>query len=134
MSELEIKEVLTEFTRLFNTFAKKVPEEVAISFLSRLEDIFKHIEALLFGHEAEIECLKIRVKKLENMISDAGKVEEDNIYPMTNDDKHKVQLECRDMECSHHTMYGECINESPAITLNIDGTYVCWSKKEKETG
>jgi len=65
MSELETKDMLGEVVKLFNTFKKPVPEEVAISFLSRFEDIFNHINALLAGYQAEIDCLKIRIEKLE---------------------------------------------------------------------
>ena len=49
----------------------------------------------------------------------------DNKYPMGT--SQPAQIDCRVFECSHHC-HGSCLNVSPAITLNPDGTFVCWSK------
>lgn len=42
-----------------------------------------------------------------------------------------VQLDCRNDNCIHNTGAGYCMNDKPAITLNADKSFVCWSKKIK---
>jgi polyhydroxyalkanoate synthesis regulator phasin len=68
MSELEIKEVLMEIVNVLNEIGP-LPDTVVIPFLSRMEDVLNHIDALLLGHRAEIDCLKIRVEKLEEQVA-----------------------------------------------------------------
>lgn len=51
-----------------------------------------------------------------------------NRYPMCKD--QPAQIDCRNTSCVFHSN-GSCQNVSPAITLNQDKTFVCWSKKEK---
>ena len=43
-----------------------------------------------------------------------------------------AQIDCRKNDCAFHKE-GSCSNAAPAITLNEDGTFVCWSKAEKES-
>lgn len=38
------------------------------------------------------------------------------------------QIDCRQTNCIHNNGGGECKNVSPAITLNENGQFVCWSK------
>ncbi len=51
-------------------------------------------------------------------------------YPMTYD--QPAQIDCRVEECKFYKGAGKCSNISPAITLNPNGTFVCWSKKTKK--
>lgn len=39
-----------------------------------------------------------------------------------------AQVDCRQNDCACNAK-GQCHNIAPAITLNSDGTFVCWSKK-----
>lgn len=56
-----------------------------------------------------------------------GKPEER--YPMCED--QPAQIDCRITDCDYHKC-GSCNNVSPAITLNENGTFVCWSKSLKK--
>lgn len=47
-------------------------------------------------------------------------------YPMS-DDQH-AQIDCRNEGCQFYQGAGLCGNVSPAITLNPDKTFVCWTK------
>ena len=64
MPELEIKDTLTAFVKIFNEIGP-LSEETVIPFLSRMADMFNHIEAHYMANKAEIEALKIRLEKLE---------------------------------------------------------------------
>lgn len=52
-------------------------------------------------------------------------------YPMC--EPQPVQLDCRKDGCVSHQGVS-CINQSPAITLNEDDTWKCWSYKPKCSG
>lgn len=54
--------------------------------------------------------------------------EETHRYPMTKD--QLSQIDCRIRNCKFYKGSGTCANVSPAITLNEDGKFVCWSKIE----
>lgn len=47
-------------------------------------------------------------------------------YPMCSD--QPAQIDCRMTDCSFHAD-GTCTNPSPAISLNIDGRFICWTQK-----
>lgn len=47
-------------------------------------------------------------------------------YQMTYD--QPCQIDCRVTICKFYKGYGKCENISPAITLNENGKFVCWSK------
>lgn len=51
-------------------------------------------------------------------------------YPMCED--QPAQIDCRVTDCIFYKGAGTCSNVSPAITLNPDGRFVCWSKKTKD--
>jgi hypothetical protein len=51
-------------------------------------------------------------------------------YPMFKE--QLAQIDCRFTKCKYYKGAGNCSNISPAITLNEDRTYVCWSKIEKQ--
>lgn len=51
-------------------------------------------------------------------------------YPMTYD--QPAQIDCRRVECRYYKGSGVCSNISPALTLNTNGTFVCWSEKSDE--
>lgn len=40
-----------------------------------------------------------------------------------------AQIDCRLGDCKYHKD-AKCTNVSPAITLNPNGAFVCWSKEE----
>lgn len=43
-----------------------------------------------------------------------------------------AQIDCRMADCLFYKGAGTCANVSPAITLNPDGRFVCWSKETSE--
>lgn len=49
-------------------------------------------------------------------------------YPMTYD--QPCQIDCRVASCKFNKGAGKCENVSPAITLNENGKFVCWSKAD----
>ncbi len=49
-------------------------------------------------------------------------------YPMCKD--QSAQIDCRNRDCRYYKGAGKCSNVSPAITLNPDKSFVCWSKEE----
>lgn len=49
-------------------------------------------------------------------------------YPMT-DKRKEIQMDCRNDDCRFYLPDGDCDNPAPAITLNPNGRYTCWSKK-----
>jgi hypothetical protein len=66
MPKLEIKEVLGEFETLLEY--TDVDEITRRAFLVRIQDIFNHIEMHYLSNKAEIDALKIRLKKLERKV------------------------------------------------------------------
>ena len=50
-------------------------------------------------------------------------------YPMC--EPQPAQIDCRIESCKYH-INANCTNVAPAITLNPDGIFVCWSKQKKE--
>jgi hypothetical protein len=40
-----------------------------------------------------------------------------------------AQIDCRNTKCKFCGYGGYCTNVSPALTLNPDGTFICWSKQ-----
>lgn len=42
-----------------------------------------------------------------------------------------AQIDCTVTSCKYYKGAGKCVNISPAISLNENGTFVCWSKDEK---
>ena len=49
-------------------------------------------------------------------------------YPMGSD--QPAQIDCRITTCRYYVGSGKCVNIAPAITLNENGTFVCWSRKD----
>jgi hypothetical protein len=47
-------------------------------------------------------------------------------YPMCKD--QLAQIDCRVTTCRFNAGAGQCTNVSPAITLNTDKSFVCWSQ------
>ena len=56
-------------------------------------------------------------------------IEYDKPYPMTKDRK-EIQLDCRKTACRYYDS-GDCTCNAPAITLNQNKEFVCWSEKDK---
>jgi hypothetical protein len=50
-------------------------------------------------------------------------------YQMTYD--QPCQIDCRVRSCKFYNGYGKCENVSPAVTLNENGKFVCWSKADR---
>ena len=50
-------------------------------------------------------------------------------YPMTYD--QPCQIDCRVTSCKFYKGAGKCENISPAITLNENGKFVCWSQADR---
>lgn len=53
----------------------------------------------------------------------------DQIYPMCK--PQPAQIDCRLTHCKYHNL-GTCTNSQPAITLNQNGNFHCWSFKLKD--
>lgn len=51
-------------------------------------------------------------------------------YPMG--ESQPAQIDCRNIRCSFYEGAGKCSNVSPAITLNENKTFVCWSADTTE--
>lgn len=51
------------------------------------------------------------------------------MYPM--DKPQLAQIDCRTVTCVFCKDAGICSNVAPALTLNPDGSFVCWNKKDK---
>lgn len=65
---------------------------------------------------------------IEDKEIDSPKNEE--VYNMCK--PQSVQLDCRKTKCKYYTGGGHCSNVSPAITINENGTVVCWSENLKQ--
>jgi hypothetical protein len=50
-------------------------------------------------------------------------------YPMCKD--QPAQLDCRMTTCRYHRA-GQCVNISPAITLQPEGYFYCWSMEARD--
>lgn len=50
-------------------------------------------------------------------------------YPMCED--QSAQIDCRVTKCKFYVGAGNCVNISPAITLNENGKFACWSQEDK---
>ena len=50
-------------------------------------------------------------------------------YPMCAD--QPAQVDCRRTDCQFYQGAGKCSNVAPAITLNDNGTCICWSRRRK---
>jgi hypothetical protein len=49
-------------------------------------------------------------------------------YSMCKD--QPAQIDCRVATCRYYDGSGQCTNISPAITLNADGSFVCWTEQK----
>jgi hypothetical protein len=54
----------------------------------------------------------------------------DKRHPMCSD--QPAQIDCRVFTCYHYGKECNCLNVSPAITLNPDGTFSCWSYEHND--
>ena len=80
--------------------------------------------------KAELEIVKLANSSNE-LVNTTTKLREESKhrnkrYPMCK--SQDAQLDCRNVECKSHSN-GTCRNVSPAITLNENGKYVCWTSK-----
>jgi len=50
-------------------------------------------------------------------------------YPMCDD--QPAQIDCRIETCIYHHN-AACTNVSPAITLNTNGHFACWSQRDRD--
>ncbi len=63
------------------------------------------------------------IKSLTKPEKGEGKGE---MYPMC--EPQFAQIDCRVTNCKYYKGAGVCSNVAPAITINENGTFVCWSK------
>jgi hypothetical protein len=54
--------------------------------------------------------------------------EQKTVYPMCK--PQPVQLDCRKTDCIYHQNAG-CTNPAPAVTLNENSTFICWTYKNE---
>lgn len=79
-------------------------------------------QAILGEYEAGRAFLA-RMEQLERAQGAAPDAEGER-YPMCKD--QPAQLDCRMTSCRYH-QDGQCVNVSPAITLQSEGYFYCWS-------
>ncbi len=82
-----------------------------ITGIIRLQRLRNWVEGLAEAHRAPL----------------GGKTSER--YPMCKD--QPAQVDCHVKDCPFHLNEGQCSNVSPAITLNPNHTYVCWTGRHK---
>jgi hypothetical protein len=77
-----------------------------------------------------INIEEVANKELKNIIEIVDQINTTNKtkYPMCG--SQLAQLNCVVTTCKFYKGGGTCSNVSPAITLNLDGTFVCWSRKD----
>jgi len=69
-------------------------------------------------------CTNHELNKLSEL-----KQQKEERYTMSND--QNAQIDCRITDCKFYKGSGTCSNISPALTLNENKSFVCWSKEEK---
>ncbi len=79
-----------------------------------------------FGYESA--CGNIIIESIEHFNFEEKKKGEK--YPMC--ESQDAQIDCRKSDCKYYATAGKCSSVSPAITLNKNKTYVCWSSKEEK--
>jgi hypothetical protein len=52
------------------------------------------------------------------------------LYPMSI--SQSAQIDCRVSTCKYNKGRGVCDNVSPAISLNENGKFVCWTKDSEK--
>jgi len=115
--------------------AKFTKAELTIAKLRFAGFTAKQIAHILKKDKGEVKSLlSIIIRKIQS-VSDSLTLHREmkNIdakirYPMTHD--QTAQIDCRKTNCLWHNKEGQCINMSPAITLNPNGSFVCWSETE----
>lgn len=83
--------------------------------------------AILGEHDAGRAFLA-RMEQLERAQGAAPDAEGER-YPMCQD--QPAQLDCRMTSCRYHRA-GQCVNISPAITLQPEGYAYCWSMEARD--
>jgi hypothetical protein len=82
----------------------------------------------------DVKYVEFELKK------DADYPEKPKVKPPKHDPEEKrylmcgdqpAQIDCRNEDCFYHVR-GNCINESPAISLLTNGRFNCWSRIDKE--
>jgi hypothetical protein len=79
--------------------------------------------------------MKILIEKIKLMFARQPRLRQTCVsgsayrYPMTYD--QPCQIDCRVTSCKFYKGAGKCENVSPAITLNENGKFVCWSKADR---
>lgn len=76
----------------------------------------------------QIKELKAEFELLKKALHKADVSGEDCRYTMTY--IQPCQIDCRVTSCKFNNGAGKCDNISPAITLNENSTYVCWTKAD----
>jgi hypothetical protein len=80
---------------------------------------------VLFNSECSSEYFDSELSK-QRKIVDVLEYDERRISRYNMCEDQPAQIDCRCSGCIHHKN-GACNNISPAITLNHNGTAVCWS-------
>ena len=128
--------------KLFNQevekqIAERMPtKEVIVQYFNNHFDC--HTDVIIGDYETnEIAMTSTAVLKLFNWLrsrlTNPGikqKSEADSRYQMTKD--QPSQIDCRVTICKYYKGAGKCNNVSPAITLNLSGTFNCWSMESSQ--
>ncbi len=98
----------------------------------RVDKAITEVGGALPGSHAGIDiarAIQIGLETLKEPEPKSVPMQRSDIYPMGK--SQPAQIDCRIVGCKYH-VNSECTNLSPAITLNPDGTFVCWSRDEME--
>ena len=105
--------------------------------LKNLDSLKEYIFDELIGEHKNTKCIDEAINRYAERYHEMqlklldlfGVSDSDYRYPMTYD--QPCQIDCRVTSCKFYNGYGKCENVSPAITLNENGEFVCWSKADR---
>jgi len=83
------------------------------------------LHILLGKYSYSVACNK---RNQNPIITPSPRPNPDSRYQMSYD--QPCQIDCRVTSCMFYKGAGVCANISPAITLNENGKFVCWSETD----
>lgn len=108
-------------------------EEVGEVAKEALENHFNHLS--LYNYRTElIQVAAVAVSMAESFDRAYPNTVKTNSVKLTNNSvgarmttDQQCQLDCRRTSCRFNLGGGKCSNTSPALTLNSNGSFICWS-------
>lgn len=98
--------------------------EQEIKDIKSIRNYFGEHDKTVFEHSA-YDIIDRFLNKIKGQSAATSIIDDYHRYPMTYD--QPCQIDCRVSNCKFYKCGGKCENVSPAITLNEDGNFVCWS-------